>query len=265
VTRRSVLPPNELLGLESPILDIVMGMLDMESLKNCRHVCQSWEDVARRALVKECALKVGDFFDTVRPSGRHRAELYSSWILENGNWSNSIRQENGDLTNLIRKWGKGTKSLTLKKLTLDAGCRDWIRNLLSSWCPNVTELSLQFEEDPSPRSDHSCELELKQLRQYLDDRDEVKFKQIWMAKEGHAFEPHPALLNIQSLRVGRKANQLTSYLNINVILSCPNLKNLFVSEQRTSRVDNAEDILLNGAILFGNRNGGWRILDFLSK
>jgi hypothetical protein len=257
VARKSVLPSNELIGLGSPVLDIVMGFLDDKSLKNCRHVCKSWEEAARRALMKGCGLNVGELLENVRPSERYRVELFTSWILENGNWSNSIRMEDGCWTNLIRKWGNATKSLTLKGLTLDACCRNWIRNLLSSWCPNVEDFSLQFDEEESQI--HAQPGELEQFRQYLDNRDAVKFKQIWMAKEDHAFEPYPALPNITSLRVGKKANQTTSYLSINVLLSCQNLKNLFVSEQRTFCGDDGSPIL------FENQNGGWRMLDFLTK
>jgi hypothetical protein len=34
VTRKSVLPPNELIGLGSPVLNILMGSLDEKSLKS---------------------------------------------------------------------------------------------------------------------------------------------------------------------------------------------------------------------------------------
>jgi hypothetical protein len=81
VTKMSVLPPNELIGLGSPVLDILMGYLDQKSLKNCRQVCKSWEDAARRALMKRCGLYVEAFFKSVRPSEQNRVELYSSWSL----------------------------------------------------------------------------------------------------------------------------------------------------------------------------------------
>jgi hypothetical protein len=60
VTRKSVLPSNELIGLGSPVLDIVMGYLDEKSLKNCRGVCKSWEDAARRALMHRLIIRRRD-------------------------------------------------------------------------------------------------------------------------------------------------------------------------------------------------------------
>jgi hypothetical protein len=68
VGKMSVLPPNELIGLGSPVLDI--------------EVCKSWEDAARRALMKRCGLNVEAFFKSVRPSEQNRVEFYSSWILK---------------------------------------------------------------------------------------------------------------------------------------------------------------------------------------
>jgi hypothetical protein len=82
VLRRAQQLPNELIGFGSPVLDILMGSLDQNSLKNCRGVCKSWEDAARRALMKRCGPQVEAFFKAVRPSEQNRVELYSSWIFE---------------------------------------------------------------------------------------------------------------------------------------------------------------------------------------
>jgi hypothetical protein len=101
-------------------------------------------------------------------------------------------------------------------------------------CPNLAELNFQFQ-DPSKMNKMSKEkirMDIEDFRKYLEDRDEVEFEEIWMARKDHAFAPYPVLHNIQSLRVGKMSNRITSFFSINVILSCPNLRHLFVSEER---------------------------------
>jgi hypothetical protein len=261
-TRKSFRPPNELIGLGSPVLDILMGYLDEKSLKNCRQVCKSWKDAARRALMKQCGLNVEAFFKSVRPSEHNQVELYSSWILKYRSPAGSKRKlRTRARANLLRKWGKGAKSLTLTGLTLDADCRKWIRRLLCVWCPNVVDLTLQWFEDGREISTVPLQ-DIQDFRTYLDDRDTVKFEQILMAKEeDHAFAPYPVLPNIQSLRVGKMSNEMTSFFSINVLLSCPNVKQLFVSEQRLfDEPEDPFDVSLNGVAA-----GDCIILNFLSK
>jgi hypothetical protein len=261
-TRLCVLP-NELIGLGSPVLDILMDFLPEKSLKNCRQVCSSWEDAARRSLMKQCGLNVQAFFLNVRRSELSGVELYSSWIVE---CKRSLVVV--DWENFLEEWGEVAKSLTLKGIILeDENCWKWIRRLLLAWCPGVRELNLEFKDGftisgvPGPK----LRGELREFQEYLEDGDEGKFKQIWMGKEeDHVFAPFRVLRNIQSVRVGKRANEMTSFFSINILLSCPNLKKLFVSEARTFR----EDILDGGfpnMLPYGERKGGWRILDFLSK
>jgi hypothetical protein len=261
VTKMGVLPPNELIGLGSPVLDILMGYLDEKSLKVCREVCKSWEDAGRRALMKRCGLNVEAFFKSVRPSEHNQVELYSSWILKYRSLAGSKRKVTWARANLLRKWGKGAKSLTLTGLTLDADCRKWFRSLLCDWCPNVVELTLQWFEDGREISTVPLQ-DIRDFRTYLDDRDKLKFEQILMAKEeDHAFAPYATLPNIRSLRVGKMSNEMTSFFSINVLLSCPNVKHLFVSEQRLfDKEEDPFDVSLNGVAA-----GDCIILEFLSK
>jgi hypothetical protein len=262
VTKMGILPPNELIGLGSPVLDIVMGYLDQKSLKNSRGVCKSWEDAARRALMKQCGLNVEAFFNGVRPSEQNRVEFYSSWILKYRSLAGSKRKlRTRAWPNFLQEWGKGAKSLTFTGLTLDADCRKWIRRLLCVWCPNVVELTLQWFEDGRKISTVPLQ-DIQDFRTYLDDRDTVKFEQILMAKEeDHAFAPYAVLPNIQSLRVGKMSNKTTSFFSINVLLSCPNVKRLFVSEQRSfEKEKDPLDVFPNDVAA-----GDCIILNFLSK
>jgi hypothetical protein len=254
-------PPNELIVLGSPVLlPIVMSFLDRNSLENCRQVCQSWEDAARRTLMKRCDLNVQAFFTNVRQSKQHRAQLFSSWKLDygDGDEGQSGKTVMG-WANFLRKCGSGVKSLTLRGLTPDEKCRKWIRRWLGVWCRNVAELSLEFESRPNDTEmAQESVLEIEDFRRFLEVRDEVEFEEVWMAKEDHAFTPYPVLPNIRSLRVSTTSNEVASFLSINVLLSCPKLKQLFVSEQRF--FERAED--------FGqdrNVKSGWIILDFLSE
>jgi hypothetical protein len=240
-------PPCELISFGSLVLDIVMDYLDDKSLKSCRQVCKSWEEAARSALMKRCDLDVQKFYNKVEPSERSRVELYTSWILHyniynyGGSWfpddegvfpqpETEPSQQEITWKEFLPKWGPAAKSLALTGLTLDEDCLKWIRNLLCVWCPNVGELSLKFTDGQYDRETESVIQELKDFQQYLDDRDAVEFEKIWTAKEDHAFTPYPILPNVQSLRVGKRADQMTSFFSINVLLSCPNLKHLFVSE-----------------------------------
>jgi hypothetical protein len=133
------------------------------------------------------------------------------------------------------------------------------------WCPNVVELTLQWFEDGRKISTVPLQ-DIQDFRTYLDDRDKVKFEQILMAKEeDHAFAPYATLPNIRSLRVGKMSNEMTSFFSINVLLSCPNVKHLFVSEQRL--IDREEDpfyVFLNG-VAAAPAAGDCIILNFLSK
>jgi hypothetical protein len=249
-------PPNELIVLGSAdFLPIVMSFLDEKSLKNCRGVCKSWEDAARRTLMKRCSLNVEAFFTNVRQSKQHhRAQLFSSWKLDYGGEQQSAERVMA-WTNFLRKCGSGAKSLTLRGLTSDEKCRKWIRRWLGVWCRNVAELNLEFKSGPN---DTESVAEIEDFRRFLEIRDEVEFEEIWMAKEDHAFTPYPVLPNLRSLRVSTTSNEVASFLSINVILSCPKLKHLFLSEQRF--LERAED--------FGqdrNVKSGWIILDFLSE
>jgi hypothetical protein len=262
-------PPNELIVLGSPVLlPIVMSFLDRNSLNNCRQVCQSWEDAARRTLMKRCDLDVEAFFRAVRPSEQNRVELYSSWSFEyNSSPGGSKWKVTRAWTNFLRKWGNGAKSLTLRGLTIEEECLVWIRKFLCECCRNVADLSLEFEnstDSDSRMSEQRFGKQLIDFRQYLEDGDEVKFEEIWMAKEDHAFTQYPLLPNILSLRVSTTSNEVASFLSINVLLSCPKLKHLFVSEQRfLERAE--EDFGLNGAGVDRNVKSGWKILDFLSE
>jgi hypothetical protein len=253
---RAPSPPNELIQFGSPVLDIVMDFLGSESLKNCAEVCKSWAEAARKALRKRCSLDVNAFFMKMKLSELYRVEFYSSWIL---NYPPPPSKPEIGWTEFLSKRGKGTKSLTLRGLTIDKDCRKWIRRLLCVWCTNVEELSLEFKDGRNDRNlEMSVRQELERFRQYLDDRDKVTFEQIWMVKGAdHAFTPYPLLPNIQTLRVGKRADQMTSYLSINVLLSCSNLKHLFVSEVSGFGDSRDEEDVED--------NGGFRIIRFLSQ
>jgi hypothetical protein len=298
IVSRDPPPPCELISFRSLVLDIVMDYLDDKSLKNCRQVCKSWEEAARSALMKRCDLNVQKFYNNVEPSERNRVELYTSWILDyniynyGGSWfpydESVFPQPEAEPSQLeitwkefLPKWGAVAKSLALTGLILDEDCLKWIRNLLCVWCPNVAELSLEFTDGQYKRKRKRVIQELKDFQQYLDDRDEVEFEKIWTAKDDHAFTPYPILPNVQSLRVGKRADQMTSFFSINVLLSCPNLKHLFVSEvssfgdpeedchcadsdEEDSDVDYDDDYLYVDKEEVDD-NKGFRIIHFLSQ
>jgi hypothetical protein len=255
--------PNELICLGSPILDLVMSFLDKDSLKTCRQVCGSWEDAARRSLMKLTDLKVLEFFNNVSQSDYQRVELYSSWILE---YNNNNKAAEG----FLQVWGKGANCLTLKGLDLDEdeNCLVWIRNVLSSWCPNVRELRLVFASDESWTVRRTNKLRvaipLHKLRKTVehyratcrsrsaigtlrvaestkdddDDDDDEDKGSSW---------PILILPKLQFLRVqmntadGGGCSSLISSrrsadLCNNIISASPNLKHLFLSEMNGSRL-----------------------------
>jgi hypothetical protein len=253
VVKRSILPSNELIAFGSNVLYNIMEFLDDESLKSCRQVCKSWENAARRSLMKECGVDVEELFQNAKQSEWNQIEMYSSWII---NYKSLPAEELIAWTNFLQEWGKGAKSLTLRGLILDAGCLVWIRSLLCVWCPHIAELNLEFKE--WERSSDIPRVAIENFRTYLKDRDEEKFQLIWKDTTEHPFAPYPDLPNLQCLRVGKMSNQMTSLVSINILLSCLNLKQLFVSEQRQLLME------FHYGFPASDMKGGWRILGFLS-
>jgi hypothetical protein len=246
-------PPNEFTACGSPVLRILMSFLDNKTLKTSRGVCKSWEDTARRTLMTRADLNIQSIMTNLPQSKYGRVELYSSWVLEYNNkpWTG----QGG--TYILKEWGEAPTSLTLKGLTLDSDCLQWIRKILSSWCPNVSSLSLQFQDTARNVEDRIIgSEELEHFQTFLQNMGGGESSIL-----SHIFAPYPILPNIHSLRVGKKSNPMTSFLSINVILSCPNLKHLFVSEVSIfeSWREAQEEVVVEDA------NDGCRILHFLSQ
>jgi hypothetical protein len=205
VTKMIVLPPNELIAFGSPVLDILMGLLNENSLKKCRGVCKSWEDAARRALMKQqCGLKLEAFLlNNTRRSGKYRVELFSSWILkytpndnESSSWKDLLMcfqpptfQRKIRWTKFLSRWGNVAKSLTLTGLTLDEECLVWIRKLLSEWCPNVVDLSLQFEDLDGDRESRLCAVPGPSQHEVSPSGQAVKKSDVLPQHQRHPFMP----------------------------------------------------------------------------
>jgi hypothetical protein len=261
--------PNELICLGSPVLDLVMSFLDKDSLKTCRQVCGSWEDAARRSLMKLTDLKVFEFFNNVSQSDYQRVELFSSWILE---YNNNNKAAEG----FLQDWGKGANCLTLKGLDLDedGNCLAWIRNVLSSWCPNVRELRLVFASHGSwtrPRRRptnavrvlvplHELMRNLKQYHETCRTRSAIETLRAMQSTKDDDDDDNdddegssswPTLPKLQSLRVQMNtaagcggggiippliSSRRSADLCNNIISASPNLKHLFVSEMNGSRL-----------------------------
>jgi hypothetical protein len=190
-------PPNEFIALGSPVLRILMSFLDNKTLKNSRQVCKSWEDTARRTLMTRADLNIQSIMNNLPQSEYGRVELYSSWVLEyNKAWM-------GLGTYILGEWGEAPTSLSLKGLTLDADCLRWIRKILSSWCPNVSSLSLQFQDTARNVDDRSSQIQSEELKHF-----QTFLQNMNRGGEGsilsHPFAPYPILPNIRSLRVGKK-------------------------------------------------------------
>jgi hypothetical protein len=110
-----------------------------------------------------------------------RVELYSSSVLEyNKPWM-------GLGTYILGEWGEAPNSLNLKGLTLDSDCLRWIRKILSSWCPSVSSLSLQFQESARNVDDRSIESEdLKHFQTFLQNMNRGEGSIL-----SHPYEPYP--------------------------------------------------------------------------
>jgi hypothetical protein len=159
-------------------------------------------------------------------------------------------------TYILGECGGALTSLNLKGLTLDSDCLRWIRKILSSWCTNVSSLQFQFQDNVAV--DRSIQIQSEELKHF-----QTFLRNMGGGEEGsilgHPFAPYPILPFIRSLRVGKRSNPMTSFLRINVILSCPNLKHLFVSEVSIFESwREAQEVV-------EDTNDGCQILQFLSQ
>jgi hypothetical protein len=229
--------PNELISPDSLALEKVMDYLDTKSLKACRQVDGNWEEAARRVLMKRQKLNIVEFLTKTKKTEQERVQLYRSWTVE----YNPPRRQKRVSKKFLQEWGEAVKCLTLTGLSLDLKCMAWIRNILSTWCPNLTELCLEFgmlkrEKRSLPRRRKSVDdKQVEDFSHYLnmDNSDELRNVLLW--KKQHTFAPYPILPNLHTLRVGKKSNKISSYLAIIIILSSPNLRHLFLSELRCDR------------------------------
>jgi hypothetical protein len=213
--------PCELIHPYSLVLEKVMSFLDTKSLKTCRQVNGNWAKAAQRVLVKSQKLNVVEFQNKTKKKEQERVELYSSWTVEyNPQHRRKLPKK------FLRKWGKVVKCLTLTNLSLDLKCMAWIRKIVSIWCPNLTELCLQvgsLERGELHKMKHVNDKEVRDFRLYIHDMNDSLRDVLVSKKKQHTFAPYPTLLNLHTLRVGKKSNKISSCLAINIILSCPNL------------------------------------------
>jgi hypothetical protein len=225
--------PCELIHPYSLVLEKVMSFLDTKSLKTCRQVDRNWEKAAQRVLVKSQKLNVVEFLNKTKKKEHERVQLYSSWTV-----NPQYRRRTLPKT-FLRKWGKAVKCLTLTNLSLDLKCMAWIRKIVSIWCTNLTELCLEvgsLERRWLYKMKNVNDKEVRDFRLYIHEMNDSLRDVLVSKKKQHTFAPYPTLPNLHTLRVGKKSNKISSCLAINIILSCPNLKHLFLSElQRESQ------------------------------
>jgi hypothetical protein len=240
--------PCELIHPYSLVLEKVMSFLDTKSLKTCRQVDRNWEKAAQRVLVKSQKLNVVEFLNKTKKKEHERVQLYSSWTVNPQYRRRTLPKH------FLRKWGKVVKCLTLTNLSLDSKCMAWIRKIVSIWCPNVNELCLEvgsLERRWLYKMKNVNDKEVRDFRLYIHYMKD-SLRDVLVSKKQHTFAPYPTLPNLHTLRVGKKSNEISSCLAINIILSSPNLKHLFLSElQLESRLEETTT--------------GFRILEYLSR
>jgi hypothetical protein len=214
----------------SCILDNILSYLDIPSLKQCRLVNRNWGEVALGFLMEQTYFVVSTVVQDEKEDKVHsrinEAGLYSSWKLEY-NLSKEIHPE------LLLEFGECVQSLYISGLPLDNPSIIWTRTLLSSWCPNVVELRLSFH-DPIILSDTLYE-ELAEYQRSLDDTTFLGgFQKILQSNPEHNFQPFNQLPNVQSLILGPDLDKVGSHVGFNLIVSCPNLRHLFLLQPQVN-------------------------------
>jgi hypothetical protein len=165
------------------------------------------------------------FLDIVRWTGDDdsRLQQYSSWIVDYGIAENS----ESVVTDHLRKWGKSVKSLYITGLTIDLRWNVWIRNLLTTWCPNVVAIRLAFngtKREPSA----AIKNDWKAFRQSLESKaSEEEFRLLLQMNQSHTFQPIPTLSNIQLIRL-EECDGMACHFVFSLIQSCENLKFLYI-------------------------------------
>jgi hypothetical protein len=207
------------------ILENVMGFLDTRTLKICRTVSKNWEETARKVLMKRSFLNITRWTGSVKS----RMQQYSSWIVDY-----EIAEKTFGVSDHLRKWGESVKSLYIKGLTDDLRWSLWIRNVLTSWCPNVVAIRLEFaltQRKPSAAMINEWNA-FRQSLESTESREEFRLmlqtKRTRRSYTFQYFQTIPNLPKIQSIRLQR-CDGMACQFAFNLIQSCGNLKFLFIN------------------------------------
>jgi hypothetical protein len=215
------------------ILENVMSFLDTPTLKTCRTVNKNWEESARKVLMKRSFLNIVKWKGS--SSEDSRLQQYSSWIVDYG----KAEKENSIdvVSDHLRKWGESVKSLYITELPIDLRWNVWIRNVLTTWCPNVVAICLKFNKFTMALMNWEPSALLlgewnafRQSLESVESQEEFRLKlQTSRARRNiHKFQPISTLPNIQRIRL-ESCDGMACPFAFNVIQSCVNLKHLYIN------------------------------------
>jgi hypothetical protein len=210
-------------------LENVMDLLDTPTLKTCRTVNKNWDESARRVLMKRSFLNIARWKGS-SSSDDSRLQQYSSWIVDYGIPENSTL-----VPDHLRKWGESVTSLYITELPFDLRWNVWIRNVLTTWCPNVVAIRLSFMSGLDERNREPSALlrgewnEFRQSLESVESQEEFRLKlQTSRGRRNSTFQPISTLPNIQWIRL-EGCDGMACHYAFNVIQSCVNLKHLYIN------------------------------------
>jgi hypothetical protein len=235
-TEKPTILPNAENPLEiTEILERVVSHLGRESVQTCRLVNDTWNKVSSRRLMQISNFSVrrrgiAKYRDgSTRGKGwDFRKRFMESAVLNLNCWEIDLRVWDYKLLGLLESHGKCLKFIKLSYLIEDKSNMDLIRNILTTWCPNINQITLAFQDRSQFESSSWRYRALHPSPVCLKGRV-VAISDLISTHTVHPdFEfPVPELKSVKIVDRIRTSPYTGQFL-FNVVKSCPNITDIFV-------------------------------------
>jgi hypothetical protein len=234
--------PTILQNAENPlqiteILERVVSHLGRESVQTCRLVNDTWNKVSSRRLMQINNFSVrrrgiAKYRDgSTRGKGWDFRKRFMESAMYNLNcWEIDLRVWDKKLLQLLESHGKCLKFIKLSYLIEDKSNMDLIRNILTTWCPNINQITLDFQTRSQSETwrKRMDEIPVEPSPVCLKGRL-VPISDLISTDTVHPdFEfPLPELKSVKILDRIETSPYIGQFL-FNVVKSCPNITDVFV-------------------------------------